>query len=370
MDNHVASVAIEPSGQVWVATLNGLCMFKQPTQTFRPVDHLFPTNRFGSLLIDAHNCIWTGTNAGLFCLDADRQTIHRFDEGDGLPSNKLSDQRACRLRDGRFCYATLQGFSLFRPETLLAVAPGPAPVSYLTSFLVFDQRHSLPQNPEATRVVSLRADENFFAFEWVALQYNNPEKCPYSYRLAGFDCDWNNASLPIAQYTNVPGGHYDFEFRSSLMPGRRDGPIQRVRVHMATVLYKNPWFIGLLSSLMLGIAVGFYQYRMQQTVRMARLKMRATRLEKDNALAQYQNLINQINLYFLFNSLAVLDGLINEDGKLARRYLNCLTEVYRYLIENDRVEVVPLERGIWFLTDFVSLLTTRYGGLPGRRFDP
>jgi streptogramin lyase len=362
VDDYITSVAIETSGRVWVATLNGLCTFEKSTQTFRSVDQLFPTNRFGSLLIDNHNRIWTGTNAGLYCLDADRKTIHRFDEGDGLPSNKLNDQRASRLRDGRFCYATLQGFALFQPETILAVAPGSAPHSYLTRFSVFDQPHTLPQNPESTTAVSLHADENFFTFEWAALHYNNPEKCRYAYRLVGFDREWVYPKEPVAQYTNVPGGDYAFEFRSSLTPGRWDGPVQRVHVHLATVLYKTGWFIGLMILLILGIAVGFYQYRMQQTIRMARLKMRATRLEKDNALVQYQNLINQLNPHFLFNSLAVLDGLINKDGKLAKRYLSRLTKVYRYLIENDRIDVVPLEKEVRFLTDFVSLLTTRYGG--------
>ncbi|GAB2555448.1 two-component regulator propeller domain-containing protein [Spirosoma areae] len=362
VDNYVTSIAIENAGRVWIATLNGLCTFEESTQTFRSVDHLFRTTQFGSLLIDTHNRIWTGTNAGLYCLDADRQTTHRFDEGDGLPSNKVSDQRACRLRDGRFCYATLQGFALFRPEMLLATPPGPGPVSYLTNFSVFDQPHPLPRNPEATTAVSLRADENFFTFEWATLHYNNPEKCRYAYRLVGFDRDWVYPNEPIAQYTNVPGGDYDFEFRSSLTPGRWDGPVRHVHVHLATVLYKKGWFISLIGLLVLGIAVGFYQYRMQQTIRMARLKMRATRLEKDNALVQYQNLINQLNPHFLFNSLAVLDGLITKDGKLARRYLSRLTKVYRYLIENERIEVVPLEREVKFLTDFVSLLTTRYGG--------
>lgn len=46
---------------------------------------------------------------------------------------------------------------------------------------------------------------------------------------------------------------------------------------------------------------------------------------------------------------------------MATQYLGRLTKVYR-LIENDRMEVVPLDKEIRFAQDFISLLTTRYGG--------
>lgn len=361
-DDFITSLALDARGQLWVATLNGLCSFDAKTQTFRSFDHLFPMKRFAGLLFDDHNRLWMSSYVGLFCLDTDRLTIHRFDMGDGLPTDQFNDQRAIRLRDGRFCYATLQGFALFRPDVLLASERSIVLQTYLTKFSVFNQPHPLPQTTEVTQAIDLKPDENFFGFEWAALHYDNPEKCRYSYRLVGFDRGWNYPGTPTAQYTNVPGGDYEFEFRSTITPGHWDGPIQRVHVHVGTVYYKTAWFIGLVMLTIIGLAVGFYQYRMQQTIRVAKLKMQATSLEKANALVQYQNLINQLNPHFLFNSLAVLDGLITKDGKLASRYLNRLTKVYRYLIENDRVEVVALEKELRFLTDFIALLTTRYGG--------
>src|SRR5919202_3504181 len=42
-------------------------------------------------------------------------------------------------------------------------------------------------------------------------------------------------------------------------------------------------------------------------------------LQKQRINAQYENLKNQLNPHFLFNSLSSLDGLIDEDPKLARK---------------------------------------------------
>jgi LytS/YehU family sensor histidine kinase len=84
-------------------------------------------------------------------------------------------------------------------------------------------------------------------------------------------------------------------------------------------------------------------------------------LEREKLLGRYQNLVNQLNPHFLFNSLAVLDSLIYKDHKMASKYLRQLTKVYRYLIENDHQEVVKLEQEMHFAQDFIGLLQMRYG---------
>ncbi|RIV27777.1 hypothetical protein DYU11_05635 [Fibrisoma montanum] len=361
VDNYITAITTDAAGLVWVATLSGLCALDLRTQQFQSYDHLFKPNAFGALLVDARNRLWLGTNDGLFCLERDRRTVYRFDQVDGLPTNEINDQRPYQLSDGRFCYATLQGFALFQPEVLLATSRSPAPVCYLTNFSIYNHPVTLRQNLEAVQQLSLKAEENFFTLEWTALHYENPEKCQYAYRLAGLDRDWVYTKTPVAQYTNVPGGDYEFEFRASLIPDRWDGPIRRIHVHVDTVFYRTWWFISMILLLIAATVTAVYQYRMRQTFRVARLQMRATRLEKDNALVQYQNLINQLNPHFLFNSLAVLDGLITKDAKLAAKYLNRMTKVYRYLIENDQIETVQLEKELRFVADFINLLTTRYG---------
>jgi LytS/YehU family sensor histidine kinase len=84
-------------------------------------------------------------------------------------------------------------------------------------------------------------------------------------------------------------------------------------------------------------------------------------LEREKLLGRYQNLVNQLNPHFLFNSLTVLDSLIYKDPKMASKYLRQLTKVYRYLIENDDKAVVRLEQEVRFANAFIDLLHMRYG---------
>lgn len=85
-------------------------------------------------------------------------------------------------------------------------------------------------------------------------------------------------------------------------------------------------------------------------------------LQKDRLNAQYDNLKNQLNPHFLFNSLSSLDGLIDEDPALARQFLQQLSKVFRYVLQNKENERVPLETELVFIRHYVSLLKTRFDG--------
>ncbi|WP_077921146.1 sensor histidine kinase [Spirosoma sp. 209] len=91
-------------------------------------------------------------------------------------------------------------------------------------------------------------------------------------------------------------------------------------------------------------------------------QLRAAQLEKEKAQVQYDNLRNQLNPHFLFNSLSSLDNLIDDDPALARRFLQQLSRVFRYVLQHKDRELVPLETELGFIKNYVSLLQTRFDG--------
>ncbi len=89
--------------------------------------------------------------------------------------------------------------------------------------------------------------------------------------------------------------------------------------------------------------------------------LRTTELEKEKAIVQFENLKNQLNPHFLFNSLSSLNSLIDENPKLASEFLQQLSKVYRYLLENNEKSTVTLSNELTFIENYLSLLTTRFG---------
>lgn len=84
--------------------------------------------------------------------------------------------------------------------------------------------------------------------------------------------------------------------------------------------------------------------------------------EKAN-LAQYRyiKLKQQVNPHFLFNSLNVLDCMIQEQSpKEASEYTHKLAEIYRYMIKNEDETIVKLRDEMEFVSKYVDLLTVRF----------
>ena len=89
--------------------------------------------------------------------------------------------------------------------------------------------------------------------------------------------------------------------------------------------------------------------------------LRATNLEKEKSQVQFDNLKNQLNPHFLFNSLTSLDSLIQENPLLAREFLQQLSKVFRYVLKSKEKGLVSLETELGFIKNYVSLLQTRFG---------
>lgn len=85
------------------------------------------------------------------------------------------------------------------------------------------------------------------------------------------------------------------------------------------------------------------------------------RLQKETAQAQLQALRSQINPHFLFNSLNVLSSLVHSDADKAEEFIDEFARVYRYSLENQESDLVPVARELDMLESYVFLQKIRFG---------
>ncbi|HEY0677782.1 MAG TPA: histidine kinase [Chitinophagaceae bacterium] len=112
---------------------------------------------------------------------------------------------------------------------------------------------------------------------------------------------------------------------------------------------------ALLFILFLGIYEAMYYYaKLKQT------EEEKKQLEKEKLWAQLENLKQQVNPHFLFNTLNSLSSLITEDPAEAERFVDEMSKVYRYLLETNKHELVTLETEIKFISSYYRLLKIRH----------
>lgn len=76
---------------------------------------------------------------------------------------------------------------------------------------------------------------------------------------------------------------------------------------------------------------------------------------------EFDTLKSQVNPHFLFNCFNTLSSLITEDKEKAELFLNELSKVYRYLLQNNEDGLSTLQTEVQFVQSYYKLLQTRHG---------
>ena len=91
-----------------------------------------------------------------------------------------------------------------------------------------------------------------------------------------------------------------------------------------------------------------------------KLAVEAEALKRENLQSQLESLKEQVKPHFLFNSLSTLIGLIDEDKTRAKKFVEELAFVYRYLLQSSEKELIPLSEELIFIKAYYYLLKTRF----------
>ena len=90
-------------------------------------------------------------------------------------------------------------------------------------------------------------------------------------------------------------------------------------------------------------------------------ELREERELKHRTEYQYERLKQQINPHFLFNSLGILDYLVQEhETERASSFIRKLAGIYRYMLSNDQKPLVTLGEEVEFANMYIDLLKERF----------
>ncbi|MCL3780490.1 histidine kinase [Prolixibacteraceae bacterium JC049] len=83
-------------------------------------------------------------------------------------------------------------------------------------------------------------------------------------------------------------------------------------------------------------------------------------LEKDKVQLKYEALKNQIDPHFFFNNLNVLSSLVEEDQEQSQQFIQQMTKIYRYVLEQKSKEITTLKEEIAFVDQYIFLQKARF----------
>ncbi len=241
------------------------------------------------ILEDQSQHIWLSSEYGLSRYNKEQKNFEIYNEANGLSFNNFSENTCVKLNDGRIVFGGSEGIEVINPDLLKK--PSNNNLIKFTNFQLFnkdvvigDEKSPLKKSISFTNEIELKHSQSSFSIEYSALDFLDPEKIQYAYKLDGFDNSWNYVGNQTkATYTNLPPGEYTFRVKNTDRSGQWGNYDKELKVVIHPPIWKTTWaYIGYVLLILLtilairAIIISINKYRNDLTLekRISELKVR------------------------------------------------------------------------------------------------
>jgi ligand-binding sensor domain-containing protein len=242
--NSILSIYQDRRGRFWIGTEGqGLNRWEPEDRrnlrsTFRQytISDGLPSSTVNGVLEDEQGYIWISTNKGVSRLDPETDQLKNYNLAMGIHENELNQGSMLKASDGRLYFGGLNGISAFYPNEITSNLNKPSVV--LTDILSENKSINANKSLSSLTEITFNYKDYLITFEFAALDYSQPEKNQYQYKLEGFDPDWiDSKNLNRATYTNLPSGQYLLKVKGS----NNDGLWSDESINLPVTILPAPW---------------------------------------------------------------------------------------------------------------------------------
>ena len=244
--NLVSAMSEDTSRNIWIASRGSgalkIDLQNSNAQHFTLENSNISSNMLWHVEIDNEGKVWFSGSKGLTVYNPKTEKFENYTKKDGLQDDPFTPTGDYDPETDMMLTGGINGFNYFSPSDIkqqtrkIKVA--------ITDFEVNYEKSDLYRNPterakENDTDLFLNHDQNIFSFKFSGLDYSDPARIQFAYKLEGYRDDWNyvDASRRFAPYTNLSPGNYTFKVKAS----NKDGVWSDLETHVKIVI-TPPWW--------------------------------------------------------------------------------------------------------------------------------
>jgi diguanylate cyclase (GGDEF)-like protein len=348
-------------GRVWFGTDGGLHLYHPETDKFSMYgtkDGFFDQG-IRAIVSDVDGNLWLGTNNGIVMFNPDTRVVKNYTRHNGELIGGVATGAGLVSQRGEMIFGSRNGLFIINPQQILTNTEAP-PIA-ITDFRIFTQKVAVNGSDEVltkvinqTKNLTLDYTKSMIGFTFAALNYRDPDKNQFAYKLEGFDDDWREVgNQRSALYTNLPAGEYSFKVKASNNDGVWNTQGQSISLTILPPPWKTWWAYCIYVLMGLGVALLFI-YSQQKKVLDERKTNRKLEIKVAERTAELENKNKELeHAYEQLEDISLSDPLT---GLSNRRYLQKLMPMDIAKVQReyeDNISNRPLKKASLDLTFFI-----------------
>ncbi len=261
----VTFIGEDKNGRLLVATKGGglnICIDRE-RGIFKHIQQKdgLPHQNIYACLQDEAGYYWISSDNGICRYDSKSQKFIYFNVADGLQDKEFNRFAFHQTAQGEIFFGGINGFNSFFPSRVaFNVTP---PKIIFTDLIRKNEYVALTPDISYRKELEFNYSENSFSIEFSLLDFDDPKRNTYEYKLEGMYSDWMNAdaSNRLATYTNIPPGVYNFHVRGCNSDGACDHVGETLRIRIWPPWWRTWWAYTLFTFTALGVIWGGVKLR-------------------------------------------------------------------------------------------------------------
>ncbi len=290
-----------------------------------------------AILEDEKGFLWLSTNNGLSKFNPRTDKFENYEENDGLPSNQFFWGAACLLKSGEMAFGSIKGLTTFFSHEIHLDKITPEIV--ITDFRIFDQQPEISADSKLTKsilytdTIYLDYRDKIISFEFSALQFSDPSKNQYAYKLEGFDQHWisTDATKRFAVFTNLAPREYTFMVRATNADGIWSEKQKSIKIFVAPPYWETWWFRISIIAFLAFILIVLYRIRVTSLRRQKR-QLEITVKEKTLEILNQNEELQAVN-----EEIVVTNEALEQQREELEVTLQSLKDTQAHLIQSEKM---------------------------------
>jgi signal transduction histidine kinase/ligand-binding sensor domain-containing protein/DNA-binding response OmpR family regulator len=263
---HITQILAEKNDSIlWLGTeTQGLKQYTNINKNYIETgSYQFPSNKIYSMEFGYNKHIWLTTKSSIFNVLIYRSkpwqyNVMKIRNYSNNNLNTIFNFNASSSYQDYIFFRAMNKIVYFNSRKILSSRNMSKVKIVISEFRVFNKEYSW--NIQKNEEISLGNKQHSFSFHFAALDFLDPKKNQYAYKLEPFETNWNYiGNNNTASYTNIPPGEYTFRIKASNNSEVWNEKGFSVKITIEPPLYMKAWLHIMLS--ILSFIILFFSYK-------------------------------------------------------------------------------------------------------------